>query len=236
VGPDVVVSGGQPGAEAERDTCAVVVGAQDVAAFAREDGRGVGCLRPAQILHSDVGSTAARRFDRLEFIDIAPHQQPRVTGTFYVAAGPWDVVDLFVVAWVRREVKRNEGMIVVATGRVSGSLMSGRWGHYRSEEVRPANPLVAECRPDHASEWEAMRSVAQKLGIGTTETVRKWVRRAWVRRAEVDVGARPGVTSDESAELRRLKAEVRKLRRANEALKAAAGFFAAELDRPHRIS
>jgi transposase len=91
--------------------------------------------------------------------------------------------------------------------------------------------LVAECRPDHASEWEAMRSVAQKLGSGTTETVRKWV-----RRAEIDAGARPGVTSEESAELRRLKAEVKELRRANEILKAAAGFFAAELDRPHRIS
>ena len=78
---------------------------------------------------------------------------------------------------------------------------------------------------------EAMRSVAQKLGIGTTETVRKWV-----RMAEVDVGARPGVTSEESAELRRLKAEVRELRRANEILKAAAGFFAAELDRPQRSS
>jgi transposase len=54
--------------------------------------------------------------------------------------------------------------------------------------------------PDHASEWDAIRSVGQKLGIGTTETVR-----AWVRRAEVDAGARPGVTSEESAELRRLK-------------------------------
>ncbi len=77
--------------------------------------------------------------------------------------------------------------------------------------------LVAECRPDHDSEWDAMRSVAQKLGIGTTETVRKWV-----RRAEVDAGARPGVTSEESAQLRRLKAEVKELRRANEILKAAA--------------
>jgi transposase len=46
--------------------------------------------------------------------------------------------------------------------------------------------LVAESRPDHATEWDAMRSVVQKLGIGSTETVRKWV-----RRAEVDAGARP---------------------------------------------
>ena len=76
-----------------------------------------------------------------------------------------------------------------------------------------------------------MRSVAQKLGIGSTETVRKWV-----CRAEVDDGVRPGVTSEESAELRRLRAENRKLRRANEILKAAAGFFAAELDRPRRTS
>ena len=91
--------------------------------------------------------------------------------------------------------------------------------------------LVAESRPDHPSEWEAMRSVATKLGIGTTETVRKWV-----RAAEVDGGVRPGVTAAESAELRRLKAEVRELRRANEILKAAAGFFAAELDRPQRTS
>lgn len=76
-----------------------------------------------------------------------------------------------------------------------------------------------------------MRSVADRLGVGTTETVRKWV-----RRAEVDAGARAGVSSEESAELRKLRAEVRELRRANEILKAAAGFFAAELDRPQRIS
>ena len=109
--------------------------------------------------------------------------------------------------------------------------MADQTTRYPRELRERAVRLVAESRADHATEWEAMRSVAQKLGIGTTETVRKWV-----RRAEVDAGARPGVTSEESAELRRLKAEVRELRRANEILKAAAGFFAAELDRPHRIS
>jgi transposase len=53
-----------------------------------------------------------------------------------------------------------------------------------------------------------------------------------VRRAEVDGGVRPGVTSEESAEVKRLKRENAELRRANGILKAAAAFFGAELDRP----
>ena len=63
--------------------------------------------------------------------------------------------------------------------------------------------------------------------MGTAETVRKWV-----RQAEIDAGQRPGTSSDESAENKRLKREVAELRRANEILKAASVFFAAELDRP----
>ncbi|MBA2414943.1 MAG: IS3 family transposase, partial [Geodermatophilaceae bacterium] len=46
-------------------------------------------------------------------------------------------------------------------------------------------------------------------------------------------GARPGLSSDELAEIKRLKRENAELRRANEILKAASSFFAAELDRPH---
>jgi transposase len=76
-------------------------------------------------------------------------------------------------------------------------------------------------RGDYESEWAAITSIAAKLGIGTAETLRKWV-----RQAEIDAGARAGVSSEESAELRRLKREVAELRRANEILKAAAGFFA----------
>jgi transposase len=74
-----------------------------------------------------------------------------------------------------------------------------------------------------------MESVASKLGIGSAQTIHNWV-----RKAQVDAGQRPGVTSEESAELRKLKAENRELRRANEILKAASAFFAAELDRPQR--
>src|SRR5262245_43763868 len=87
--------------------------------------------------------------------------------------------------------------------------------------------MVAEVRPSYESDWAAMVAVATKLGIGAPETLRKWV-----RHAEVDNGRRPGVSSEETAELRRLRQEIKELRRANEILKAAASFFAAELDRP----
>jgi transposase len=98
---------------------------------------------------------------------------------------------------------------------------------YPSEVRQRAVRLVAEQRDQYQSEYEAIRSIAAKLGITTPETLRKWV-----RQAEIDSGRRVGVTSEESAELRKLRAEVRELRRANEILKAASAFFAAELDRP----
>ena len=94
---------------------------------------------------------------------------------------------------------------------------------FRARAVR----LVLEQRDEYRSEYEAMRSVAAKLGIGSTETLRKWV-----RRAEVDSGARPGLTTAEHEQIKALKRENAELRRANEILKAASSFFAAELDRP----
>jgi transposase len=87
--------------------------------------------------------------------------------------------------------------------------------------------MVFEVTPNYDSQWAAINAVAQKLGVGTAETVRKWV-----RQAEVDAGQRAGTTADESAELKRLRRENAELRRANEILKAASAFFAAELDRP----
>jgi transposase len=98
---------------------------------------------------------------------------------------------------------------------------------YPEELKERAVRLVVESRDQYGSQYAAIESIAAKLGIGSTETLRKWV-----RKAEVDARQRPGTTSEDSAEIRRLRAEVRELRRANEILKAAAGFFAAELDRP----
>src|SRR5215472_4560432 len=103
--------------------------------------------------------------------------------------------------------------------------------NYPPELRERAVRMVAEVRPDYPSDWPAICAVAAKLGIGSAETLRKWV-----RQAEVDAGARPGVTSEESAEIRRLKRENAELRRANEILKAASAFFAAELDRPQTHS
>jgi transposase len=91
--------------------------------------------------------------------------------------------------------------------------------------------MVAEVRPNYESDWAAITAVAARLGIGTAETLRKWV-----RQAQVDGGARAGVTTEEAAELRRLLRENAELKRANEILKAASAFFAAELDRPQTHS
>ena len=102
-----------------------------------------------------------------------------------------------------------------------------RPSRYPAELRQRAVRMVAEVRPNYDSDWAAITAVAQKLGIGTTETLRKWV-----RQAEVDTGQRTGVSSEESVELKRLRRENAELRRANEILKSASAFFAAELDRP----
>ena len=99
-----------------------------------------------------------------------------------------------------------------------------------SAEVRErAVRLVGEARKDHDSEWATLCSIAPKIGC-TTETLRKWV-----RRAERDAGRRPGPTSEEAKRIKELEREVRELKRANEILRKASAYFAqAELDRRPR--
>ena len=93
---------------------------------------------------------------------------------------------------------------------------------FRDRAVR----LVMESKEDYETEWAAIQVVASRLNVGA-ETLRKWM-----RRSEIDAGVRPGVSSPDQAEIRRLKKEVSELRRANEILRTASAFFAAELDRP----
>ena len=95
----------------------------------------------------------------------------------------------------------------------------------RERAVRMVSESLAH--GEYVSEFEAIRSIAVKLGIGSPETLRKWV-----RRAEIDGGQRPGKTTEELAEIRALKQENAELRRANEILKSASAFFAAEPGRP----
>ena len=80
--------------------------------------------------------------------------------------------------------------------------------------------LVSEHRGEYPTLTAASQAVAKQVGVGK-ESVRRWV-----VQAEIDAGHREGVTSEESEEIRRLKAENRRLREDVAILKAAATFFA----------
>jgi transposase-like protein len=88
--------------------------------------------------------------------------------------------------------------------------------------------LVADHQQEYPSLTAACEAVARQLGVGQ-ESVRRWV-----RQAEVDRGERPGVSSEETEEIRRLKAENRRLREDVAILRAATSFFAGELDPRNR--
>ena len=88
--------------------------------------------------------------------------------------------------------------------------------------------MFADHRRDYASDTALAEAVAKKVGVGR-ETARRWL-----VQADINAGARPGVTSDAQAEIKRLKAEVKKLREDNEILKSATVFFAGELDPRNR--
>jgi transposase-like protein len=88
--------------------------------------------------------------------------------------------------------------------------------------------MFADHRQDYPSDTALATAVAKKVGVGR-ETARRWL-----IQADVNTGTRPGVTSDAQAEIKRLKAEVKKLREDNEILKSATVFFAGELDPRNR--
>lgn len=88
--------------------------------------------------------------------------------------------------------------------------------------------LVNEHQGEYSSLTAAAAVVARQLGVGK-ESVRRWV-----LQSQVDDGERPGATTEDSAEIRRLKAENRRLREDVEILRAATTFFVGELDPRNR--
>ena len=96
-----------------------------------------------------------------------------------------------------------------------------------SPEVRErAVRMVQEHRGEYPSLWAAIESISAKIGC-VPQTLNEWV-----KKSELDSGARDGVTSEERERIKALERENKELRRANEILKLASAFFAqAELDR-----
>ena len=95
---------------------------------------------------------------------------------------------------------------------------------YPAELRERAVRMVQEAIAEGGERFGVVTRVARQLGIGP-ESLRKWV-----RQGEVDGGQRPGVTTEERRRITELEKENRELRRANEILKSASLFFAAELD------
>jgi transposase-like protein len=86
----------------------------------------------------------------------------------------------------------------------------GKVTRYPVEVRQRAVRLVLEHRGEYETEWAAICSISGKMGC-SAETLR-----GWVRRAEVDSGSRPGITTGEAERIKELERENKELRRANE--------------------
>ena len=85
--------------------------------------------------------------------------------------------------------------------------------------------MVKDLRLQDPHDKAVISRVARQLGVGDESL------RSWVKQSEIDSGQRAGLSTEEQAELKRLRKENFELRRSNDILQAAATFFGAELDR-----
>jgi transposase len=98
----------------------------------------------------------------------------------------------------------------------------GRLSQYSAEVRERAVRMIREHEHEYGSRWEAIRSIAPKIGC-TPQTLHNWIRKT--------EPAQVAAASDQ-ARVKQLEREVTELRRANEILRKASAYFAqAELDR-----
>ena len=95
---------------------------------------------------------------------------------------------------------------------------------YDTETRAKAIRLVTEHSEDYACKYEAIKTVAGRLGMNP-ETLRKWL-----RQGEIDSGDRDGTTTSSAREIRELKRKNAELEATIEILKAATSFFVRESD------
>ncbi|SLN49092.1 hypothetical protein ROA7023_02099 [Roseisalinus antarcticus] len=96
-----------------------------------------------------------------------------------------------------------------------------------SAEVRERAVRMVLGNPgQHGSRWQAIASVAAKIGCPANTL------NSWVKKAEVDSGQRAVIPSDMAEKMKSLERQNRELRQANEILGKASAYLAlAELDR-----
>ena len=94
---------------------------------------------------------------------------------------------------------------------------------YSPEEKARAVRLVRQLRKELGTSHGTVQRVADQIGCGVESL------RTWVKAADIDEGVEPGMTGADARRIRELEQEVRELRRANDLLKRASVFFAAEL-------
>lgn len=101
---------------------------------------------------------------------------------------------------------------------------------YPPEMKERACRLVADWRKARQRTNGGFNEVAEQLDVHPESL------RVWFRQWQIDTGEVPSTTTEEQRRIAELEREVRELKRANEILRSASSFFAAELDRPRRSS
>ncbi len=99
---------------------------------------------------------------------------------------------------------------------------------YTPEEKARAVRLVRQLRKELGTSHGTVQRVADQVGCGVESL------RTWVKQADIDEGLPDGFTTEQQQRIKELEQQNREPRRANDLLKRASAFFAAELDRPVR--